>query len=94
MKCSLIFSTPDKLIYAIPVIIVIGVVDKSEHDINGFSNNRTNFLIDWQAFAAKHGSFLRSVWENIWPSNIMKNIILYNKFCFSCTYVLFKWLFY
>ena len=62
-------------------------------DINGFSNNRTNFLIDWQAFAAKHGSFLRFVWEIILPSNIMK--ILYNKFCFSwIDVVLFRWLFF
>ena len=53
------------------------------NDISGFSNNRTTFILKyWQAFAAKHGSFFWSVWENVLPSNIMKIIVLYNTFVF------------
>ena len=32
-----------------------------------------NFVLNWQAFAAKHGCFFWSVWENVFPLNIQRN---------------------
>ena len=37
-----------------------------------------NFVLNWQAFAAKHGCFFWSVWENVFPLNIQRNVVLYN----------------
>ena len=43
------------------------------------------FMEHWQAFTAKHGHFIRSVWENIYIYNFDENTIL-NNVIFICLF--------